>query len=148
MVLPISTEGTGEKISINDVAVVNYTGRTLDSAKVFDSNTDPKLGHPQPYEVKVGELGGIILGWSDALLQLKKGTKATIYIPSSLAYGPAGNGEKIKPNENLMFDMEVTDVISETAFAAKQKAMQEEMMRKAQQQSQAPASIDTAGKGK
>ena len=144
----ISTEGTGEKISINDVAVVNYTGRTLDSAKVFDSNTDPKLGHPQPYEVKVGELGGIILGWSDALLQLKKGTKATIYIPSSLAYGPAGNGEKIKPNENLMFDMEVTDVISETAFAAKQKAMQEEMMRKAQQQSQAPATVDTGRKGK
>ena len=144
----ISTEGTGEKISINDVAVVNYTGRTLDSAKVFDSNTDPKLGHPQPYEVKVGEIGTIILGWSDALLQLKKGTKATIYIPSSLAYGPAGNGEKIKPNENLMFDMEVTDVISETAFAAKQKAMQEEMMRKAQQQSQAPATVDTARKGK
>ena len=26
-----------------DIAVVNYTGRTLDSGKVFDSNTDPKF---------------------------------------------------------------------------------------------------------
>ena len=142
----ISTEGTGEKITSNDVAVVNYTGRTLDSGKVFDSNIDPKLGHPQPYEVKVGELGTIILGWTDALMQLKKGSKATIYVPSSLGYGPGGNGEKIKPNQNLMFDMEVTDVLTQEAFAAKQKTMQEEMMKKMQQQQQSQA--DSAKKGK
>ena len=134
--IAVSTEGTGEKISSKDVAVVNYTGRTLDSAKVFDSNIDPAFKHPQPYEVKVGELGTIILGWTDALMQLKKGSKATIYVPSSLGYGPGGNGEKIKPNENLMFDMEVTDVITEEAFAAKQKAMQEEMMKKMQESQQ------------
>jgi FKBP-type peptidyl-prolyl cis-trans isomerase len=137
--ISILTEGTGEKISSKDVAVVNYTGRTMDSAKVFDSNVDPKFGHPQPFEVKVGELGGIILGWSDALAELKKGSKAVIYIPSSLAYGPGGNGDKIKPNENLMFDMEVTDVITEEALAVKQKAMQEEMMKKMQEAQQKAA---------
>ena len=47
----ITTEGTGEKLGVNDVAVVNYTGRTLDSAKVFDSNIDPAFKHMQPYEV-------------------------------------------------------------------------------------------------
>jgi FKBP-type peptidyl-prolyl cis-trans isomerase len=129
----VSTEGTGANISNADVAIVNYTGRTLDSGKVFDSNIDPQFKHTQPLEVKLGELGGIILGWVDALMQLKKGSKATIYVPSSLGYGANGNGEKIKPNANLIFDMNVTDVVSEQAYAAKQKAMQEEMMKKMQE---------------
>lgn len=142
----ITTEGTGEKLSTKDIAVVNYTGRTLDSGKVFDSNIDPKFQHVQPMEVNLGELGGVILGWPDAILQLKKGSKATAYIPASLGYGDAGNGEKIKPGDNLIFDLEITDVMTEEAFAAKQKAMQQmqqEMMRKMQEsQNQAPAPAD------
>jgi FKBP-type peptidyl-prolyl cis-trans isomerase FkpA len=147
----ISTEGTGEKISSNDVATVNYTGRTLDSAKVFDSNTDPSFKHPTPYDVKVGELSGIILGWIDALKEMKKGTKATVYIPSTLGYGANGNGEKIKPNANLVFDMEIVDIMNEQAFTAKQKALQQEMMKKMQeqqqQQSQGQPPVDPAKKG-
>ncbi len=146
----IITQGTGETISNKDIAFVNYTGRTLDSGKVFDSNTDPTLKPGQilrPLEVNIAELGGIILGWTDALMQLKKGSKATIYIPSSLGYGAGGNGEKIKPNENLMFDIEVVDVISEEAYIAKQRAMQEEMMKKAQQQQQGQNPADTLKKG-
>jgi FKBP-type peptidyl-prolyl cis-trans isomerase FkpA len=142
----INTEGTGEKISIKDIAVVNYTGRTLDSGKVFDSNTDPQFKHVQPMEVSVGELGGVIIGWPDAIMQLKKGSKATAYIPASLGYGDNGNGEKIKPGANLVFDIEITDVMTEEAFMAKQKAtqkMQEEIMRKMQEsQNQAPAPVD------
>lgn len=139
----ITTEGTGEKLTTKDIAVVNYTGRTLDSGKVFDSNIDPQFQHVQPMEVSLAELGGVILGWPDALMQLKKGSKATAYIPATLAYGENGNGEKIKPGANLIFDLEVTDVMTEEAFMAKQKAaqkLQEEMMKKMQEsQNQAPA---------
>lgn len=147
-----SAEGTGPVISEKDVALVNYTGRTLDSGKVFDSNTDPKFKRgnepQQPLAVNISELGGIIVGWTDALMHLKKGSKATVYIPSTLGYGPGGNGDRIKPNENLVFDIEVVDVVNEEAYMAKMQAMQEEMMRKAQQQSQAPAAADTMKKGK
>lgn len=136
----ITTEGTGEKLSTKDIAVVNYTGRTLDSGKVFDSNIDPQFQHVQPMDVNLGELGGTILGWSDAIMQMKKGSKATAYIPATLAYGETGNGQKIKPGANLIFDIEVTDVITEEAYQARQKTMQEEMMRKMQEsQQQAPA---------
>jgi FKBP-type peptidyl-prolyl cis-trans isomerase len=145
--IAISTEGTGAKMTNADVAVVNYTGRTLDSGRVFDSNTDPNFKHPQPYDVNLSELNGVIVGWTDALLQLKKGTKATIYIPSSLAYGTNGNGREIKPNENLIFDIEVIDAMSEEASAAKQKVMQEEMMKKMQEsQQQKPADANKPGK--
>jgi|APGre2960657404_1045060.scaffolds.fasta_scaffold11571_2 FKBP-type peptidyl-prolyl cis-trans isomerase FkpA len=144
--IAVSAEGTGEKISNKDIAVVNYTGRTLDSGKVFDSNIDPKFMHVQPYEVSLSELGGIILGWTDALMQLKKGSKATVYIPSTLAYGEGGSGDKIKPGDNLIFEIEVLDVQSEEAYAAKQKAMQEEMMKKMQESQNQPAPPAKSGK--
>lgn len=144
--IAITTEGTGDKINNSNIASVNYTGRTLDSGRVFDSNVDPKFNHTQPYDVNLGEMGGVIIGWIDALMQLKKGTKATVYIPSSLGYGTSGNGEAIKPNANLIFDMEVVDVSTEEAYAAKQQAMQEEMMRKMQEsQQQSADSIKKAG---
>ena len=78
----------------------------------------------------LGGAEGVIMGWIDALLQLKNGTKAVIYIPSSLAYGVNGNGGEIKPNENLIFDIEVKEVASEEELMAKQKAMQDEMQNK------------------
>lgn len=149
--IAVTTEGSGPVISSTDVAMVNYTGRSLDSGKVFDSNTDPKFKHgdmpQQAMPVNVSELGGIIVGWTDALLHLKKGSKATVFIPSTLGYGPSGNSDRIKPNENLMFDMEIVDVVSEESYMAKMKAMQEEMMRKAQQATPPPAA-DTVKKGK
>ncbi len=144
--ISIINEGTGEKSSITNIATVNYTGRTLDSGRVFDSNVDPKFGHAQPYDVNISAFD-VVLGWSDALMNLKKGSKAVIYIPSSLGYGETGKGEIIKPGDNLIFDMEVLDITTEEQFAAKQKAMQEEMMRKMQQQ-QNEVGIDTVKKGR
>ena len=41
---------------------------------------------------------------------LKKGGKATLYIPSSLAYGHRGAGGAIPPDAVLIFDVEVTDI--------------------------------------
>ncbi len=129
----IQNEGTGNQITTNDVVSVNYTGRTLDSGKVFDSNTDPKFQHVQPYQVDMTQMSGVMIGWLDGLLQLKKGSKATFYIPSSLAYGKQGR-DIIKPNDNLVFDIEIVDVENQAEAAkkmeAQQKAMQAEQQRK------------------
>ena len=128
----IHAEGTGDKITNESVATVNYTGKTLDSATVFDSNVDPKFQHVGPYEVIISQLGqsnSVIPGWIDALLQLKKGDKATLYLPSSLAYGKQGRMPTIKPDAILIFDMDVVDVATEEQMMAKaeenQKKMQE-----------------------
>lgn len=141
--ISITSEGTGEKLNTDNVAILNYTGRTLDSGKVFDSNTDPKFQHTQPLDVNLGQFGGIILGFPDALLQMKKGTKATVYIPSVLAYGTSGKGELIKPNDILIFDMEVTDVTTEEEAIAKQQAMQDRMI---EEQKRTADSLQNASK--
>jgi FKBP-type peptidyl-prolyl cis-trans isomerase len=145
--ITIVTEGVGEKLNNSNVAVVNYTGRTLDSGKVFDSNIDPMFKHVEPLYVNLSELGGIILGWTDALLNLKKGSKAVIYVPSTLGYAEAGKDNKIKPNDNLIFEMEVTDVTTEAAAMARQKAMQEEMIKKMQESQNQGQTPDTKNPG-
>jgi FKBP-type peptidyl-prolyl cis-trans isomerase FkpA len=126
--IAVQTEGTGNNLTPADVATVNYTGKTFDSSKVFDSNTDPAFKHVQPYDVNLGQFSGIILGWPDALLNMKKGTKATLYIPSSLAYGKDGRQPEIKPDAILVFDMEVVGVSNEAEMMAKQEAMQKQQM--------------------
>ncbi len=61
----ITTPGTGNNLTEKDVAVVNYTGKTLKDS-IFDSNTDKKFGHTQPYDVDMAEFG-VIPGWIDGL---------------------------------------------------------------------------------
>lgn len=131
----LTVPGTGENISDTSVAVVKYTGKTL-ADSVFDSNVDPKFGHTEPINVDLSQMGsGIILGWVDALKQMKKGSKGKVLIPSSLAYGKTGSGDKIKPNEILVFDIEVVDVITPSQYQAQQMEQQRKMM-EAQQRMQ------------
>jgi hypothetical protein len=85
----------------------------------------------------MSQLGGIALGWIDAIAELKKGSKATIYIPSSLGYGKGGNPQAgINPDAILVFDMNIVDVISEEVAMAKQQAMQQQQMQQQQMQQQ------------
>jgi FKBP-type peptidyl-prolyl cis-trans isomerase FkpA len=130
----VQTEGTGDKIGSGSVASVNYTGKTFDSSKVFDSNTDPKFKHTEPYDVSMSQIS-VVPGWIDALSELKKGSQATIYIPSSLGYGKNGNPQGgINPDAILVFDMSIVDVISEEAAMAKQQAMQMQQQQQMQAQ--------------
>lgn len=129
----ITTPGTGPNLTRNDVAEINYTGKSLqDSA--FDSNTDKKFEHLQPLYVDMGEFR-VIHGWIDGLKQFNKGSKGIIVIPSFLAYGLNGAPPKIQPNENIVFDIEVTDIISHDAYQ-KQLEEQQKMMQMMQQQMQ------------
>ena len=138
----LTIPGTGENLSEKDIAVINYTGRTLKDS-VFDSNTDPKFGHVAPINVDLSEFG-VIPGWIDALKNMKKGSKGKVIIPSGLGYGKNGSGGKIGPNENLVFDIEITDVLTKEQLEAKlkmqqiQQQMQQQMQQQQQQNQQQP----------
>ena len=108
--ISIQKEGTGKLIGKDDRVSLNYSGKVLNSNENFDSNIDPKSNLAMPYPVIMCELNNVILGWYDALFQMKKGTKATIYIPSSLGYGTNGSPPRIKPDEILVFEMEILNV--------------------------------------
>jgi FKBP-type peptidyl-prolyl cis-trans isomerase len=62
-----------------------------------------------PYDVTIDQTS-VIRGWHDALKVLKKGSKATVYIPSTLGYGPQPYSEVIKENSILVFDLEIVEL--------------------------------------
>jgi FKBP-type peptidyl-prolyl cis-trans isomerase FkpA len=111
--ISILKKGIGANAGTNDIVKVNYTGKTL-LGKVVDSNTDPRFKHVRPLDVNLSVKGSVIPGWEEALLYLNKGSKAVFYIPSTLAYGAAGGGGDIGPNEILIFDIDVLSVKAAT----------------------------------
>ena len=99
----ITQEGQGSNpIAGNDVSV-HYNGTLLDGTK-FDSSYD----RGQPFSFSLGK-GRVIKGWDEGIALLNKGAKATLYIPSTLAYGSRGSGPTIGPNTVLKFDVELID---------------------------------------
>ncbi len=121
----IISQGEGELPDTSKVIKVFYTGKLLDGGKVFDSNTDTAFHHPEVYPVQL--TGGVIKGWLDGLTLLKKGAKAVLYIPSSLGYGKQGSGEDIKPNANLVFEVQIDDIITTAQARAEAEARRKEM---------------------
>jgi FKBP-type peptidyl-prolyl cis-trans isomerase len=104
----MSKEGAGETAKPGQTVTVNYTGKLLDGTP-FDSNVDPQFQHVEPFPFMLGQ-GQVIPGWDEGVALMKKGGKATFYIPSTLAYGPEGREPKIPANAILVFEVEVTDI--------------------------------------
>ncbi|HRO44080.1 MAG TPA: FKBP-type peptidyl-prolyl cis-trans isomerase [Flavipsychrobacter sp.] len=105
----IEQPGSGANPVQGQAVTVNYTGKTLDG-KVFDSNTDPAMGHAEPFTFNVGQ-GMVIPGWDEGVLLLRKGSKAKLFIPSGLAYGSMSPNPSAIPNDAiLMFDIEVLKI--------------------------------------
>lgn len=123
--------GTGAKLDSTVVVKTNYTGRTMVDGRTFDSNTDSSFSHVEPFPVNLTNDyslgGGVIKGWKDGLMLLNEGAVAKFFIPSPLAYGSRGAGERIPANAILMFDIEVSDVMTAEEARAEQKAARDKM---------------------
>ena len=104
----ILNPGTGNLIDSGKYISVNYTGTSW-SGKTFDSNTDSTFQHVGPYPFVAGT-GAMIKGFDEAMMFLKPGGKAKIYIPSVLAYAGSPGSPLIKPYENLIFEVEIVTV--------------------------------------
>lgn len=100
----ILTAGTGEKPTKEDEVKVHYTGVHI-NGNVFDSSVEK--GEPAIFGVTQ-----VIQGWVEALQLMPVGSKWEIYIPSNLAYGANPRpGGPIKPNEVLIFEVELLEII-------------------------------------
>jgi len=84
---------------------VLYRGTVLATGKEFDSSA--KHGN-EPIAFALGT-GQVIAGWDQGIAMLPKGSKATLLIPSALAYGARGAGADIPANAVLRFDVEMVD---------------------------------------
>lgn len=86
-----------------DMVRVHYEGRTGDGEK-FDSSYD--RGSPSMFR-----LNQVIPGWTQGLQLMSEGDTYLFYIPNALAYGNSNRGDVIKAGDDLVFQVELVEVM-------------------------------------
>lgn len=113
MIFRVIDNGNGPSPRDGDQVRVHYSGSFLDGT-IFDSS----LKRNEPFTFVVGDTGryGVIEGWNLAVKKMNKGMKASVIIPSNLAYDSAGvyvpsTGKYfIPPYTTLKFDIELLEI--------------------------------------
>lgn len=98
----VLAEGSGPVPQASDEVVVRYEGRLIDGT-VFDS-TEKHGADTDSFRAD-----RLIKGWTEALTQMKVGSKWEVYIPQQLAYGSRQSGV-IPPYSTLIFKLELVDI--------------------------------------
>ncbi|MGB0543217.1 MAG: FKBP-type peptidyl-prolyl cis-trans isomerase N-terminal domain-containing protein [Longimicrobiales bacterium] len=97
-------EGDGASPAGGEDVRLHYVG-TLTDGTEFDSSYE---GDPVVFSSAPGRL---IPGFTEALTLLSEGGHIRVWIPSDIAYGPNGSGGAIGPNQTLVFEIELFEVI-------------------------------------
>ncbi len=107
----VISAGNGVKPKATDTVKVHYTGKLVNGT-VFDTSAGK-----DPVEFPVNQ---VIPGWVEAMQLMPQGSKWELYIPSDLAYGPAGQSS-IPPASTLIFEVELLEVKAAAAEVAPAK---------------------------
>ena len=112
LVIEDSKVGEGREAEKGLTISVHYTGWLLDATKndkkgeKFDSSLDRR----EPFTFVLG-VGQVIKGWDDGFDGMKIGGSRTILIPSEMGYGSRGAGGAIPPNADLIFEVELLEIL-------------------------------------
>mgnify|MGYP000588518734 CR=1 FL=1 len=99
----VLARGTGAQASAQDVVRVHYHGTRIDGS-VFDSSV--ARGEPAQFS-----LAAVVPGFREAISNMRVGDHWRVYLPSTLAYGERGAGADIGPNEVLIFEIQLIEVV-------------------------------------
>lgn len=96
-------EGGGARPTAESTVKVHYHG-TLPDGTVFDSSVE----RGEPIEIP---LNRAIPGWAEGVPLMTVGSKYTFWVPAALAYGEQGTPGPIGPNQALVFEIELLEII-------------------------------------
>lgn len=75
----------------------------------YDERQD-KAGYYAPFAMPYNETASLVAGFREAMLNMKIGDKARVFIPYYLGYGDAGRPPVIPGGTNLVFDIELVSI--------------------------------------
>ncbi|KOV82080.1 FKBP-type peptidyl-prolyl cis-trans isomerase [Nocardia sp. NRRL S-836] len=99
------TVGDGEEATPGQRVVVHYVGVSHSTGEQFDASWD----RGEPFMFPLGG-GRVIQGWDQGVAGMKVGGRRKLVIPPHLGYGARGAGGVIKPNETLIFVVDLLQV--------------------------------------
>ncbi|UAB81127.1 peptidylprolyl isomerase [Marixanthomonas sp. SCSIO 43207] len=116
-------KGEGKQPKEGAKVLMSYAGY-FDDGRLFDSNrlevaeqyenVDEARKAAQQYkpvETQYSSEARLIPGFREGLMQLSVGDKATVFIPSHLGYGQRGYPPLIPGNADLIFELELVDIV-------------------------------------
>ena len=89
----------GQHVSVHYVGVAHSTGREFDAS----------YNRGEPFRFPLGG-GQVIAGWDQGVAGMRVGGRRRLTIPPHLGYGARGAGGVIKPNETLVFVVDLLGV--------------------------------------
>ncbi|MCU1718847.1 FKBP-type peptidyl-prolyl cis-trans isomerase [Pseudomonas sp. 5P_3.1_Bac2] len=98
--------GEGKAVVKGALITTQYDGYLEDGRK-FDSSYE----RGKPFQCVIGT-GRVIKGWDQGLMGMRVGGKRKLYVPAHLAYGERQFGALIKPHSNLIFEVELLEVLT------------------------------------
>ncbi|OYT94995.1 MAG: peptidylprolyl isomerase [Pseudomonas sp. PGPPP3] len=98
--------GDGKAVVKGALITTQYRG-WLEDGTPFDSSFD----RGKPFQCVIGT-GRVIKGWDLGLMGMQVGGKRKLWVPSHLGYGERQCGAHIKPHSNLIFEIELLEVLT------------------------------------
>jgi len=99
------TVGEGPEAQPGQYVSVHYVGVAHSSGKEFDAS----YNRGEAFDFPLGG-GQVIQGWDQGLAGMRVGGRRKLTIPPALGYGARGAGGVIKPNETLIFVVDLIGV--------------------------------------
>ena len=99
----IVNEGDGDLIKKGDVVTLEYELSLLSGELLYSSENDGN-------KVFLVSRGGVETGLEEAVLKLKNNSEAILILPSHLAHGLLGDGNKIPPKAIIVYKIKVIDI--------------------------------------
>ncbi len=99
------TVGDGPEAAVGHRVDVHYVGVAWSDGRQFDASWDRR----STFDFKLGG-GEVIKGWDQGVAGMKVGGRRRLTIPPGLGYGAARAGGVIKPNETLVFVVDLVGV--------------------------------------
>ncbi|MGI8870752.1 MAG: FKBP-type peptidyl-prolyl cis-trans isomerase [Mycobacteriales bacterium] len=98
------TVGSGAEAVVGTTVETHYVGVAWSDGNQFDASWDRDA--TLPFGLGAGQ---VIAGWDQGVAGMRVGGRRRITIPPALGYGSRGAGNAIKPNETLVF---VVDLVA------------------------------------
>jgi FKBP-type peptidyl-prolyl cis-trans isomerase FklB len=99
----IIDEGEGARPGLDSTVKVHYRGSKLNGLE-FDSSF--ARGVPEEFPINT-----VLKAWQEVLPLMKTGATWQIFVPPELAFGLQGNPPAVGPNEALMFDLKLVEIV-------------------------------------
>ena len=96
----ILKEGNGQKIKLGETVTLEYNTLLLSGEEIYNSKDK---GEKQFVVEKTEEIAGL----HEAVQLMNIGSEARLIIPSHLAYGAAGDGNKIKQYQTIIMKIRI-----------------------------------------